>query len=147
MSGANDRQIIRWSMQDFSPVESESVPSKPICCTFDRTEDRFVFGTEAGMLGFRSWRAPNLHQDVIASSSPIRSVAISADGSTVASGCQDGNVSLWNTETGLKLVDFPAEQSSQSAVLSLSFSHDNEVIAAGLYSGAVITSENTTATR
>jgi serine/threonine protein kinase/WD40 repeat protein len=136
ISGGNDGQMIRWNLDYPDEPSREAVPSNPICCAVSPQGDRFVFGTQSGVLCIRSSTDLGFRQDLLVSKEQIRSVSISNDGMTVATGSQDGAICLWNLETGIKLVELSREG---SPIMSLSFSSDNSELTAGLYSGEVVT--------
>lgn len=84
----------------------------------------------------QSLKVPSFRKDLVCSAEQIRSLAISKDGATIATGRHDGTICLWSLEAGIKLADFSREQ---SAIMSLSFSLDDEFLSAGLDSGVVVT--------
>ncbi len=64
----------------------------------------------------------------------VRAVALSPDGQTVASGCKDGKLRLWNTATG-EMLGEPLEY--KSAVTVLAFHPHQPLILAGYSDGTV----------
>jgi WD40 repeat protein len=66
----------------------------------------------------------------------VDAVAVSNDGRTVASGSMDGAVMLWDAGAAKHLGD--ADRDSATSVLSLAFSPDDKVLAAGDLDGVVV---------
>jgi WD40 repeat protein/tRNA A-37 threonylcarbamoyl transferase component Bud32 len=62
----------------------------------------------------------------------VTSVAVSADGKTVASGCLDGSIHLWDLAHGRILTTFLVKGGE---INSVAFSADGRFLAAGSYSG------------
>src|SRR5437667_11850435 len=74
-----------------------------------------------------TWEArPSLQHD----SSPVHSVAISADGSLIATASKDQTVKLWNAKTLQPQLTFRGHTNS---VLAVTFSPDRKTIASGGY--------------
>lgn len=65
----------------------------------------------------------------------VKSIAISPDGQTLASGSLDGTVKIWNVDNG-QLLDTLWENNS-GAVLSVAISPDRQTIAAGCEDGKI----------
>lgn len=73
------------------------------------------------------WQAVQLAHTMTKADEPMREIAISSDGQTIASGSVDGNVDLWAFQTGKRLRDFTA----RSRVASIAFSPDGQTLATG----------------
>ena len=65
----------------------------------------------------------------------ISALAFSPDGTTLASGTNQGGIQTWNIATGKALAVFakPTNQGSLEAILALRFSSDGTLLAAGSY--------------
>jgi len=83
---------------------------------------------------------------LIGHSSQVNAVTFSPDGNTIASGGNDGSVRLWDAKTG-KLIAVPITLrphvrpdgvTDQDLVLSVSFSPDGTMLAAGTTEGTVV---------
>lgn len=69
---------------------------------------------------------PDKHISLEIGSSNVYALAFSPDGHTLAVGCADGTVGLWDVTTGELLVRYPAHADSISAV---AFSPDSQLVA------------------
>ncbi|KAH7881895.1 WD40-repeat-containing domain protein [Phlebopus sp. FC_14] len=96
----------------------------------------FVGGCSDGTV--RTWRVTDGREVgvVMKHGSPVRAVAVSGDGKTIASGGGDGKVVFWNTDTCKKLVRSQGKHSNW--VVSLSFAPDSQRVASGSYDGWII---------
>ena len=134
-SSANDAAIIAWDLSTEKSSNTEHLSANPICSAISPNGKWFVFGTEAGVLGVRLLAGDGESKDIPVSKQWLRCVAISSDSQTLATGTQDGEIALWNLETGIKLAEFSKQP---SPIMSLSFSADNRTLTAGLYSGQLV---------
>lgn len=79
------------------------------------------------------WAVPNdKPRIVIDTKNPVRALAVSPDGKTLAGGLDDGGVQLWATDKGTPGTKIDASKDWQ---LALCFSPDGKQLAAGGYDG------------
>jgi WD40 repeat protein len=65
---------------------------------------------------------------------PVRSVTISPDGQTLASGSEDNTIKLWNVKTGDLLCTLSGHESSVSSV---AISPDGQTVASGSFDNTI----------
>lgn len=79
------------------------------------------------------WQSAQLARTIAKADEPIRQIAISPEGKTIASGSIEGFVDLWEVSTGKQLRDF----SVRSRVESIAYSLDGQILATGGDDGKV----------
>ena len=72
---------------------------------------------------------------LIPTTSSVRSVSFSPDGSTLAAGARDGTILLWDVSTGEVIATF---EEHTSGVNSVSFSPDGATLASGAWDGTIL---------
>ncbi|WP_442511510.1 WD40 repeat domain-containing protein [Novipirellula sp. SH528] len=85
---------------------------------------RFIYATESTVQLTRITESRVLN----ANAGPVLDIAISPDGSRIASAHDGGNVSLWDAETGRKIKEFAAHDLQASAVC---FAPDGRTLSTG----------------
>ncbi len=130
-----DKQVYLWDIEAQRAIGPGLF--RPIAST-----SSLAFSADVRTLAARNERGITLYdlsdsqRPLAAHNSYITDLAFSPDGSVVVSSGNDGAVNLWNASTGGLIGKLPNED--RSAALSLVFSHNRGLLAAGLFNGRIL---------
>ncbi|HVQ67002.1 MAG TPA: WD40 repeat domain-containing protein [Bradyrhizobium sp.] len=119
--------ISLWNVEDGNMMRSFLPRQKPIrAVAFARDGHRIITGDDAGL---QIWNDATLVKS-LRSESAIHSVALSADGGTIAAGRADRKIGLWEVAKGelARLVELSGFGGGYGSVTSVQFSPDSKTI-------------------
>ena len=122
-----DDAIIFQDVINNLPVWKDRASSRPLSLAAEPNLTKIVTGNQQGEIIIRNGDNGTLQTRFHNRSGPVRALAISADGRTIASAGWGPSVTLWDARTGQRLTDLegPCQQIS-----SVGFAPDNQWLAA-----------------
>lgn len=127
-SASSDQQIAEWDIEKGVERSRWEAHDSPVTCVRVIDESRLLTTSAKGAA--RIWKLSN--HDLLLTcdlhKSAITAAAVSPDGSTIATGTEDGRLMLWISRTGWDRRALPPQS---SAIRQLAFSPDGKSLLSG----------------
>lgn len=127
-SASSDQHIAEWDIEKGVERGRWEAHDAPVTCVRVIDDSRLLTTSANGTA--KIWKLSN--HDLLLTcdlhNSAITATAVSSDGSTIATGTEDGHLMLWSTRTGW---DRRALKKQTSAIRQLAFSYDGKSLISG----------------
>jgi WD40 repeat protein/serine/threonine protein kinase len=132
-SGCDDRTLRLWDVQTGAHVRTIEEAMSVRCVAF-HPDGRLVWGTDEGEVKIAGTAEDSPVSLLAGHSRPVRTLALTRDGRTLASGGEDNTVRLWQLATGQALMTL---RGHEKPVYAASFAPNGQWLATGSYDGTV----------
>jgi WD40 repeat protein len=132
-SGCDDRSLRLWDVKSGATVRTIEEAVSVGCVAF-HPDGRLIWGTDEGEVKIAGTDEGGGVSVLAGHARPVRTLALTHDGRTLASGGDDHTVRLWQVATGQALMTL---RGSDKQVYAASFAPDDRCLATGSYDGTV----------
>src|SRR5438093_5709804 len=123
-TAGRDKKVHIWERQDAKKIGEFSDTEQEIYKLITSQDWLFVGGADKVVRQYQIADKPKLLRSYKAHDDVLYSLALTADGKRLASGSYDGEIRIWNTESGEMLLSFrAAPRGSATASASLQNAH------------------------